>query len=146
MKQLGGILETCLYVDDLQVAERFYREVMGLSFVSRQETRHVFFRCGEQMLLIFNPEQSNRKDSELPPHGSAGAGHVAFAVAEQEIPLWQHRLETAGVAIERTVKWPNGALSLYFRDPAGNSLEIAVPRIWGIDGREPDGEIPGSEK
>ena len=26
--------------------------------------------------------------------------------------------------------WPNGARSLYFRDPAGNSVEIAEPRLW----------------
>jgi predicted enzyme related to lactoylglutathione lyase len=36
------------------------------------------------------------------------------------------------VAIEKIVDWPGGGRSLYFRDPAGNSLELATPRIWGI--------------
>ena len=27
-------------------------------------------------------------------------------------------------------QWPNGARSIYFRDPAGNSIEIAEPRLW----------------
>ena len=49
------ILETCLYVDDLVRAEEFYRDVLGLTFVSRQEKRQVFFRCGQRMLLLFNP-------------------------------------------------------------------------------------------
>jgi hypothetical protein len=28
------------------------------------------------------------------------------------------------------VTWPNGALSIYFRDPAGNSIELVTPNIW----------------
>ena len=42
------------------------------------------------------------------------------------------RLEEAGVAIEADFRWPNGARSIYFRDPAGNSLEIAEPKLWGL--------------
>ena len=49
------ILETCLYVDDLRAAEHFYRDVLGLVVVRRQTGRHVFFRCGRSMLLIFDP-------------------------------------------------------------------------------------------
>ena len=30
------------------------------------------------------------------------------------------------------VTWPNGARSIYFRDPAGNSLECAEPGLWSI--------------
>ena len=48
-----GILETCLYVSDLEAAERFYRDVLGLEFDSRQPGRHVFLRLGTQMLLLF---------------------------------------------------------------------------------------------
>jgi catechol 2,3-dioxygenase-like lactoylglutathione lyase family enzyme len=36
------------------------------------------------------------------------------------------------ITIEAEVTWPNGGRSLYFRDPAGNSLEIASPSIWGL--------------
>ena len=37
-----------------------------------------------------------------------------------------------GVSIEKTIDWPDGGRSLYFRDPAGNSLELATPQIWGL--------------
>jgi hypothetical protein len=36
------------------------------------------------------------------------------------------------VAIEHEATWPRGGRSFYFRDPAGNSLELATPRIWGL--------------
>lgn len=124
------ILETCLCVDDLVAAERFYLQVLGLTLHSKQEGRHVFFRCGRGMLLLFNPEQSSLP-GEIPAHGTHGSGHVAFAAEESELPAWRKHLEEHGVTIERLHAWPGGGHSLYFRDPAGNSLELATPTIWG---------------
>ena len=37
-----------------------------------------------------------------------------------------------GVTIEADFDWPDGGRSIYFRDPAGNCLEFAEPRIWGL--------------
>jgi catechol 2,3-dioxygenase-like lactoylglutathione lyase family enzyme len=126
------ILETCLYVDDLVRAEKFYSEVLGLSLDSRRKGRHVFFHCGQQMLLLFNPLGSRDSEDGFPSHGAFGPGHVAFGVHEAELPAWTQRLEQQRVTIERVVEWPGGGRSLYFRDPAGNSLELATPRIWGL--------------
>lgn len=131
--QASEILETCLYVGDLAAAESFYREVMGLDVVSRQPRRHVFFRCGQRMLLIFDPAASEADDGELPPHGARGAIHVAFAVPESSLDEWRAHLAAHGVTVERIVEWPQGGRSVYFRDPAGNSVELATPRIWGIE-------------
>jgi catechol 2,3-dioxygenase-like lactoylglutathione lyase family enzyme len=128
--QPNGILETCLYVDDLRVAERFYRTVLGLEFVDRQEGRHVFFRCGSHMLLLFDAAATSREGSDVPSHGARGPAHIAFAADEQALDQWRVHLEANAVEIERVVDWPHGGRSLYFRDPAGNSLELATPRIW----------------
>jgi len=126
------VLETCLYVDDLPAARRFYQNVLGLELVNQQKGRHVFFRCGEGMLLLFNPSESSRGGDEIPPHGATGSGHVAFAIDQNDLDGWRKRLAAAGVAIEKVVDWPQGGQSLYFRDPAGNSLELTTPSIWGL--------------
>jgi catechol 2,3-dioxygenase-like lactoylglutathione lyase family enzyme len=126
------ILETCLYVDDLAAAERFYRDVLGLVFVERQPDRHVFFRCGNRMLLLFEPAASS-VGGMLPPHGAQGAGHVAFAVNLDELAAWKTKLVAAKIAIEAEIDWSGRGQSLYFRDPAGNSLELATPGIWGLE-------------
>ncbi|MGI8978298.1 MAG: VOC family protein [Pirellulaceae bacterium] len=123
------ILETCLYVNDLAAAERFYSQVLRLTVHSRQEERHVFLRCGRGMLLLFKPDQSVLP-GDVPSHGAYGPGHVAFAANEAELPAWRKHLEGHGVSVERVVAWPGGGQSLYFRDPAGNSLELAAPTIW----------------
>ncbi len=135
--QPSAILESALYVSDLDVAETFYVEVMGLERIAKVEGRHVFFRCGQGVLLLFNADatrQPPKPDARLPvpPHGTTGQGHLCFAGTAAEIEGWKARLEDAGVAIEADFEWPNGGRSIYFRDPSGNSLEIAEPRIWGI--------------
>lgn len=126
------ILETCLYVDDLAAAERFYGDVLGLPLIRRKAGRHAFFQCGDSMLLIFDPKATISPSSSVPPHGYSGSGHVAFAIPDREVEEWRARLDSYDVAIERDVDWPQGGRSLYFRDPAGNSLELASPKIWGI--------------
>jgi catechol 2,3-dioxygenase-like lactoylglutathione lyase family enzyme len=129
--QIDRVLETVLYVDDLDAAERFYGEILGLERDSRQDGVFVFFRCGAGMLLLFEPGAAARGRS-VPAHGASGPGHLCFAVAEDALAAWQARLRAADVAIEQEVSWPRGGRSFYFRDPAGNSLELATPRIWGL--------------
>ncbi|MFO1037345.1 MAG: VOC family protein [Geminicoccaceae bacterium] len=132
MQALGRVLETVLYVDDLDAASRFYGEVLGLEQDSGQAGLFSFFRIGEAMLLLFDPTTSGKDRGSIPPHGSHGPGHACFAVPEVELDPWRQHLESRGVAIEAEHVWPRGGRSIYFRDPAGNSLELATPRIWGL--------------
>ncbi len=132
----SGILETIVYAADLDAAENFYRDVLGLEPVSKMAGRQVFYRVGNQMLLIFNPEHTvlPPKDPKLPvpPHGAVGEGHVCFAASADEITKWRAHLELKGIGIEADFEWPGGGRSIYFRDPAGNAIEFAEPRIWGL--------------
>jgi catechol 2,3-dioxygenase-like lactoylglutathione lyase family enzyme len=128
---LSRVLESCLYVDDLDAAERFYGDVLGLQLLSKQPGRHLFFRCGQQMVLLFKATESE-KPGDIPSHGARGPGHLAFAVAESELNTWADRLSQHQTPVETTYDWPRGGRSIYFRDPAGNSLEFAAPSIWGL--------------
>jgi catechol 2,3-dioxygenase-like lactoylglutathione lyase family enzyme len=127
-----GVLETALYADDLDEAEGFYSTVLDLALDSKADGRHLFFQCGQGMLLIFDPAATAAEGGPVPPHGATGPGHVAFAVAASELDGWIDQLEQHGVDIEARVDWPAGGRSIYFRDPAGNSLELTTPQIWGL--------------
>ena len=133
----AGILEAALYVDDLAAAEAFYGGVLGLERIAKVENRHVFFKCGDGVVLLFNAAETVRPPSPdarlpVPPHGTTGEGHLCFRGTEDEIARWKKHLEEKGVAIEADFEWPKGGRSIYFRDPAGNSLEFANPAIWGL--------------
>ena len=131
-----SILETVLYAHDLAAIEDFYRRVLGLEPFASVANRHVFYRCGDQMLLIFNPDVTQRPHAAgalpVPPHGMEGQGHVCFRASADDIAEWQRKLMSLGVKIESDFSWPNGGRSIYFRDPSGNSIEFAEPRIWGL--------------
>ncbi|TWF53061.1 VOC family protein [Neorhizobium alkalisoli] len=134
---IDGILETALYVDDLDAAEAFYDDLLGLTKILRAGDRHIFFRCGPGILLIFNPTETIKLPPAdalpVPPHGTSGAGHICFRMDGEAIDRMAEKLNKAGIAIESDFRWPNGARSIYFRDPAGNSLECAEPKLWNLE-------------
>ena len=135
---LEGILETALYATDLDAAEAFYGGILGLQRITRAGNRHVFYRCGQGVLLIFNPAETVKPPAQdaalpVPPHGTTGRGHMCFRVAAEALDAWRRKLEASDVTIESDLRWPNVARSFYFRDPAGNSLECAEPGLWSIE-------------
>lgn len=130
MSPLTHVIETALYVDDLEAAERFYTEVLGLRLHLKDEGKFVFYKMAETMLLIFDPKTIEDDNHELPPHGAHGPAHLCFRMAQEELDAWRDYLVKRGVEIETEHTWPNGARSVYFRDPAGNSLELGPWRIW----------------
>lgn len=135
--QPTGVLETVLYASDLAETERFYADVLGLVPFSKLAGRQLFYRVGDQVLLVFDPAATTKPAPAnalpVPPHGARGPGHVCFKASAPDIERWREHLEAKGVAIESDFVWPaSGGRSIYFRDPAGNCLEFAEPRIWGL--------------
>jgi len=124
------IFESVLYADDLPAAVRFYRDVLGLELISSIDLVTAF-RCAGGVLLIFNPKLSVAAGRDIPSHGRSGAGHLAFAATDAEREEWKRQLLAADVPIEAEIDWKQGGRSLYFRDPAGNSIEFAPLTLWG---------------
>ena len=130
----SGILEAALYVTDLDAAEQFYGEVLGLELIQRVNDRHVFFRVGGSVLLLFDPNQTelppSNPDLPVPPHGARGAGHVCLVLTRDEITAMRKHLLNWNIPVDAEFEWPNGARSLYIRDPAGNSVEFSEGHLW----------------
>jgi XTP/dITP diphosphohydrolase len=130
----GPILETVLYAEDLAATRTFYESLLGLNVAAALPGRFVFFRHGQQMLLVFNPKATLAQAGENTPpaHGASGPGHVCFRADAEELLGWRTLFAKLGIAIDGDMEWPGGGRSLYIRDPAGNSVEFAEPRIWGL--------------
>lgn len=132
---LDHVLEAALYVNDVERAVEFYGGVLGLPMILHTAGEMAFFRCGQTIVLVFNPAVTEKQGKHgpglpIPAHGTRGQGHVCFGVDGQALAAWAARLEEHNVPIEERITWPNGARSLYFRDPEGNCLEFAEPKLW----------------
>ncbi|MAQ37140.1 bleomycin resistance protein [Thioclava sediminum] len=131
----SGVLEAAVYVEDLDATEAFYGGLLGLERLTRRDGRHVFFRCGDSVILTFIAQATQQPpDPEaalpVPPHGAVGPGHVCLAADAEQLNEWERHLRDNNVEIEADFYWPNGARSIYLRDPAGNSVEIADKTLW----------------
>ena len=125
-----GVYETVLYAPDPRTAAAFYRDALGLEELEEPDDLSAVFRLpAGHVLLIFNPQLSSRPGRPVPSHGSAGPGHIAF---ELEAGAYEDAiafLVEKGVEVEREIDWDRGR-SVYFRDPAGNSVELVDGDIW----------------
>ena len=136
MPTLNGVLETALYVDDLDRARRFYEEVIALSPIY-QDPRLCAYAVGTRsVLLLFRRgaalETVVMPGGTIPPHDGSGPVHVAFAISASELPAWEEALRLHHVPIEGRTQWKRGGHSIYFRDPDGHLLELATPGLWTV--------------
>jgi catechol 2,3-dioxygenase-like lactoylglutathione lyase family enzyme len=125
--RLSRVLETVLYYESAQeqTMEEFYGGLLGLPRVGKG----LHFRIGDSLLLLFAAEESSRQASP-PPHGAQGAIHTCFVAPEPDYETWKTYLAGRGLALLDEIAWENGVRSFYFRDPAGNVLEIADGDMW----------------
>jgi catechol 2,3-dioxygenase-like lactoylglutathione lyase family enzyme len=129
------VLETGLYARDLDAAEQFYHGVLGLEVMLRTEGNHVTFRCGPGVIHVFDPASSRGRDG-LPAHGADEAVHVAFGVATDRLAAWRRHFARHDISVEHEEQWGEGQRSIYVRDPAGNSVELATSTLWGTASRD----------
>ena len=129
---IKAVVETGIYVNDLQATEAFYGTILGLRVIGKEPGHHVFFQVGESNVLLAFLAEATLKGDQLPAHGTTGPGHFALGVDAGTFDAWLKTLESHGVAIEKQVEWPTGGRSIYIRDPSGNLVELVTPGVWGL--------------
>ncbi|MDT3380595.1 VOC family protein [Labrys portucalensis] len=134
MPKLDRILETAIYVDDLDRAAHFYETVLQLPSLLKMERLYAYDVGGASVLLVFKKGASDHDMTSpvgtIPGHDAAGRIHVAFAIGAAELAEWEARLVAHEVVVEGRTHWPAGGDSIYFRDPDGHMLELATPGLW----------------
>jgi catechol 2,3-dioxygenase-like lactoylglutathione lyase family enzyme len=137
IKSPHAVLETSLYITDLDRAVAFYRDVLGLRLINDayfigDRGAALQVGAGPSVLLLFRADLT-LQGGMLLPHGTTGPGHVAFRIEESEIPAWRERLERHNLKIAQEFAFGNNPPSIYFYDPDGNVLELAVETIWALE-------------
>ncbi|WP_319529009.1 VOC family protein [uncultured Cohaesibacter sp.] len=138
---IKGVLETPVYVDDLDVAHGFYHGILGFERMLTGERISAYDIAPGQVLIVCLRGACDA-DSEIggdlvPGHRMDGKGHFAFRIGAERIEEWIAYLECRGVDILSRARWPLGGRSFYFSDPFDNVVELATGNIWPND-RETD--------
>ncbi|HZO91819.1 MAG TPA: VOC family protein [Chthonomonadaceae bacterium] len=136
MPTVSGVLETALYVEDLDRAARFYEDLFGFESLFADERLCAFNVAGKQVLLLFKKGASRSPQplpgGVIPPHDAAGQIHFALSIPAADLTAWEEHLTARAIAIESRIHWGRGGQSLYFRDPDQNLVELATPGLWAI--------------
>ena len=132
---LSGLLETCLYVDDMARSKAFYAALLGIKPLFEEERICVFRLPDGTVLILFargsTLEPVATSDGTIPPHDGQGPIHFALGIPPGSVDEWRRHLEACGVAVESEVQWSRGrGHSLYFRDPDGHAAELATRELW----------------
>ena len=116
-----GVLHFAISVKDLERAKRFYRDILGCTYL-RQNDNTAFMRAGDDYFVI-----TEMKD-HVPPNPPGGTQfHHAFIVAGDAFDAALESLKSHGVEIllyedkgHRTFSGRHA----YIQDPDGNAIEI----------------------
>ncbi len=134
--KVNGILETALYVENLEISMSFYKKIFGFETL---RSDHRFCALGisdGQVLLLFlrgaSVEGNEGSGGTIPSHEGNGILHLAFSIAKGDLEPWKNWLRDNAVEIESEYPWEGGGTSLYFRDPDDHVLELATPGLWSI--------------
>ena len=109
---------TFTYYDDLDEAERFYRDVMGFEKVIDVEFAKVYKVAGNSHVGLVDGSKGFLKTSDEKP--------VMLTFVVDDIEAWNQRLKEAGVEITQPPK--DAAYlkmkTMLFKDPEGYVLEV----------------------
>ncbi|MBX5452902.1 MAG: VOC family protein [Acidobacteriia bacterium] len=131
---IAHVLETSLYVEDLERSASFYTELFGFPVFFQDSRMCALGVPGAQVLLLFRKgatqAPARTSGGTIPGHGGSGELHLCFAIEAEQLERWEEALTAAAIPVESRVHWPRGGVSLYLRDPDGHSLELATPGVW----------------
>jgi catechol 2,3-dioxygenase-like lactoylglutathione lyase family enzyme len=121
-----GVSELVLEVVDLDAAERFYSETLGLPVVERWPDRDaIWVMAGDRTRIgLWKPQ--------VGLFGSRGGVHVHFAmhIDESDYDAAVERLRSLGVELEQT-EFEGAGRAAYIEDPDGNLVELWT---WDVAG------------
>ena len=129
MPKVTEIIETVLYVKDVERAKDWYQKLFDFPVIFREGDRFRALKVGGiQVLLLFKEGSSTTATTlpggVIPPHDGSGPTHLAFGMKTEEADHWEQHLMANGVEIEGRVEWNKDDKVTLFRDPDNHLVEL----------------------
>jgi catechol 2,3-dioxygenase-like lactoylglutathione lyase family enzyme len=124
--QVHGHHHLAIQVKDLNKAERFYVDILGLKVIKRwpsedqKSERSIWLSvgAGEEFLALEACDADRPPTPFRDPHG--GLHLLALRIDVKDRENWEKKLVARGVEIVHRTRW-----TLYLRDPEGNRLGLS---------------------
>jgi catechol 2,3-dioxygenase-like lactoylglutathione lyase family enzyme len=131
MDGVAGVLESALYYRHAErdTVLRFYDETLGMRRVAGWDDGTAY-RLGGGVLLLFDRDLVAEREGPVADHGAEGRGHVCLVAEPGRYDEIRERIASIGVEITHDHEWSQEKRSFYFKDPAGNLLEVADADLW----------------
>ena len=116
--KLAGVHHVSLNVDDAEKTGRFYIDVLGLEELPRPNLGFpgYWLRSGNQEIHLI----------QVNDHRKPGGEHFAFRV--DDVDAVCRELAERGVKVSAPMQVPGAGRQAFFRDPAGNLVELNQPK------------------
>jgi catechol-2,3-dioxygenase len=96
MPTLSGVIETAIYVEDVERASTFYEQILGLGRIAGDDRFRAYSIADKDVLLLFKRGATTQPvqtpSGVIPPHDGAGQNHFAFAIPAEELIEWEQHL------------------------------------------------------
>jgi glyoxylase I family protein len=116
--KIKKFLHAAILVTDLEIADRFYGEILGLTKIDRQlKFPGIWYQVGDYQVHLMLGDQPLRSSPDRQKWGRNP--HLAFAVAN--LTAAKQKLEAQGFPIRLS---SSGRPALFTQDPDGNIIEI----------------------
>ena len=89
MRPIENLIETGVYADDLDQAERFYGDVLGLPVIEQGGRAARFLPGGRPERAPDLPPRGDPAGDHLPAHGCRGPGHFALGIDALDLDAWR---------------------------------------------------------
>ena len=124
--KIEGVTHWSIPVNNLEEAEEFYGELLGLAPVGRLGNNVMScFNVGDHNILLCqrsSPTDASQRDD--------GGAHHSFTVSPETFELACRVFHQRNIAIDNLTYRARGVFTgreLYFYDPSGNRLELRDP-------------------
>jgi catechol 2,3-dioxygenase-like lactoylglutathione lyase family enzyme len=121
----GGIFAITLFVEDLDAAKLFYREVFGLP-VTFEDDNSAVFTFGETMINLLRAPEAYELIEPAKVAGPDAGSRMQLTLAVDDVDAMCAELVSRGVELlNGPIDRPWGIRTASFRDPGGHIWEIA---------------------
>jgi len=117
-----------IFVNDMSVMIRFYRDVLGFEIKEEDNTSNVFLEKDGTLFLLYRRSDFEKMTRRQYTYAEGIQGHYEIALSVKDYAevdrTYQEVIEKGAVSVMAPETMPWGQRTCYIADPEGNLVEI----------------------